>query len=84
LERVNNAIPYPHAFEPLVDDDRFDVLGATFLLTFYKVLKIVDSLAHVSTIFTRSRTVQNVSATPEAMAGVQRIAMLDHSPVIPR
>jgi hypothetical protein len=35
------------------------------------------AFTHASIISTRSRTVQNLFVTPAAIAGVQRIAMLD-------
>jgi hypothetical protein len=38
-------------------------------------LNVRYSLAHVSIISTRLRTVQNVLVTPAAIAGVQRMAM---------
>ena len=38
---------------------------------------VLYAFAHASTIVTRSRTVQKVFVTPAAIAGVQRIAMLD-------
>jgi hypothetical protein len=44
---------------------------------FNSAFDVRDSVGHASTIVTRSRTVQNVFATPAAIAGVHRIAMLD-------
>jgi hypothetical protein len=78
LPRVLNAItaydlriPQPFTSNS-AKELRFDVVTAL-----ERVLQEPNSLAHTSTISTRSRTVQNVFVTPAAIAGVQRIAMLD-------
>jgi hypothetical protein len=51
--------------------------GLALVHRFYRPKNISDSVGHVSIISTRSRTVQNVFVTPEAIAGVHLTAMLD-------
>ena len=56
---------------------RINVRGAASGVLLNILANGLYAFTHASTISTRSRTVQNLFVTPAAIAGVQRIAMLD-------
>ena len=77
LESFYHALPNDCIKKSFLGYERFNMRCTTLLALLYSPLYPFDSLAHVSTIVTRSRTVHNVFVTPAAIAGVHRIAMLD-------
>ena len=77
IENFYHTFPRDFVEIALSDGSRFPMCRRTAGVFFDCFLNVRDSLAHASIIVTRSRTVQNVSVTPAAIAGVQRIAMLD-------
>jgi hypothetical protein len=78
IENFHHTFPRDLVDEiALSDGSRFPMCRRTSGVFFDCFLNVRYSLAHVSIISTRSRTVQKVLVTPAAIAGVQRIAMLD-------
>src|SRR5260370_41276854 len=77
VEGLDTSIPHSFLEPFLLYAKGLDMLRATLLPLLYGILDSHNALAHVSIISTRSRTVQKVFVTPAAIAGVQRIAMLD-------
>jgi len=77
LERFDDLFPYDLAEITFRHRRGINVRGAASSVLLNILANGLYAFAHASTISTRSRTVQNLFVTPAAIAGVQRIAMLD-------
>jgi hypothetical protein len=78
IEHFDNAFPNGLFSEPFHHEHRLNVSHWTARSLLDRALNILDAIAaHASIMCTESRTVDAKLSTPAAIAGVQRIAMLD-------
>ena len=77
IENFYHTFPRDLVEIALSDGSRFPMCRRTSGVFFDCFFNVRYPRAHASTISTRSRTVHKLFATPAAIAGVHRIAMLD-------